>query len=126
MLGRLAIISALAATASVVHASDVGEFTRPVCGEAARIVVAVPANKRQAVNEVLERLQAAGKGGCVQRGPIAGTWVLEGNRNAMLVGILPVGVDEQPYLQVFTPYQLLGPLKVDVVKADGVVSNNTN
>lgn len=127
MRGRLATLVALAVTAGVVHADPLHELVRPVCDEpGTEVVVTVPADQAEAVGKVIHGLQTDRKGVCIQRGPIEGAWVIDGTRKAMLVGILPVGVDTQPYLQVFTPYKLIGPLKVDIAKPHAVASNNTN
>ena len=111
----IAVAAVLAAASCASIAAAGVDFTLPVCDSQDSLHVAVTGEKHgKAMSEVFDGLRAAGKLACAQPGPLPGTWVLDGNKRAMLVGILPVGVDAQSYLQVWNPrFQLIGPLRVE-------------
>lgn len=94
------LAAALAATTLSAYAQVDGEFIRPVCGTDSILVVSVQAEHSKDVTHVLESLGKADRGHCVQPGSLAGTWVLEGTRKSMFVGIMPVGAAGESFLRV--------------------------
>lgn len=117
LIGAAALTVASALTA---RAAEPGEFVLPVCDSPDSLaVIATGERDSKALGDAFDALRAASKLSCVTAGPIAGTWVIDGTKRAMNVGILPVGIDAQPHLQVWSPrFQLIGPLQVQLRQAE--------